>query len=103
MAMYKPLEPHFPPSYLMNESSIVMPCDDKNTDGGWSNASFFGSFGIADYDWSNAKSFWSKASPMDCQERLVTQAEMTKKANPKNKVWVYRCERSSTTSSSASA
>ena len=27
---------------------------------------------------------------MDCQERLVTQAEMTKKVNPKTKVWVYR-------------
>ena len=27
---------------------------------------------------------------MDCQERLVTQAAMTKKANPKTKVWVYR-------------
>ena len=27
---------------------------------------------------------------MDCQERLVTQAEMTKKVNPRTKVWVYR-------------
>ena len=27
---------------------------------------------------------------MDCQERLVQQAEATKKANPAAKVWVYR-------------
>jgi hypothetical protein len=46
-----PLSPDFPPSYLMNESTIVMPCNAAGGDGGWSNASFFGSFGIADYDW----------------------------------------------------
>ena len=28
--------------------------------------------------------------PMDCQERLVTQAKQTKKENPQAKVWVYR-------------
>ena len=27
---------------------------------------------------------------MDCQERLVQQAQQTKAANPKTKVWVYR-------------
>lgn len=50
-----PLKPLFPPTYLMNESTIVMPCNDLSSHGGWSNASFFGSFGIADFDWSNAK------------------------------------------------
>ena len=85
-----PLKPLFPPTYLMNESTIVMPCNDGESNGGWSNATFFGSFGIADYDWSNAKAYWSKMTPMDCQERLVTQAKMTKNANPNTKVWVYR-------------
>jgi hypothetical protein len=65
---------------------VVMPCNDGEADGGWSNASFFSTFGIADYDWSNAKAYWSKASPMDCQERLVTQAKMTKAINPHGKV-----------------
>ena len=47
-------------------------------------------FGIVDIDWSNAKKQWSAASPMDCQERLVTQAEAIKKINPTTKVFVYR-------------
>ena len=53
----KPLKPLFPPTYRMNESTIVMPCNDGETNGGWLNATFFGSFGIADYDWSNAKAY----------------------------------------------
>jgi hypothetical protein len=50
-----PLKPLFSPTYLMNESTIVMPCNDGVANGGWSNATFFSSFGIVDYDWSNAK------------------------------------------------
>ena len=114
-----PLTPKFKPTWLMNESTIVMPCNDGSSAGGWSNGSFFGSFGIADFDWSatassaaaaspgqsdtswltpdwcevlagNAKHYWSAAKPMDCQERLVQQAHLTKSASPKAKVWVYR-------------
>ena len=47
-------------------------------------------FGIVDVDWSNAKDEWSRASPMDCQERLVEQAAQLKAAHPDSKVWVYR-------------
>jgi len=95
----------------MNESSIVMPCNGGASAGGWSNATFFGSFGVADFDvraagaaagaapgaapnaahafiqWSNPY-FWSKAKPMNSQERLVQQAQKTKAANPKTNVWV---------------
>ena len=57
---FPPLPPSFPATYAMNLSTIVMPCNSRMDDGGWSNASFFASFGIVDYDWSNAKAFWSK-------------------------------------------
>jgi hypothetical protein len=90
-ATYGPLPPPlFKQTFQMNLSTIVMPCNSQRGDAGWSNASFFGSFGVADYDWSNAKAYWSKAKPMDCQERLVTQAQMTKHVHPEGKVWVYR-------------
>jgi hypothetical protein len=119
-------KPLFPPTYVMNESTIVvppphsrpwfrvhgldrsrlrapfplklaqthdsgwgvqvMPCNSS----GWSDPVFFGSFGIVDFDWSNAGSEWRKAKPMDCQQRLITQAKMTKATNPKVKTWVYR-------------
>ena len=41
-------------------------------------------------DWSNAKVAWSNAKPMDCEERLVTQAKMVKEINPLTHVMVYR-------------
>lgn len=87
---YPALSPKFAPRWRMNESTIIMPCNAGESNGGWYNASFGASFGIVDYDWSNAKAYWSKAKPQDCQERLVKQAAMTKAANPRAKVWIYR-------------
>ena len=43
-----PLAPLFAATWRMNESSIVMPCNDGASAAGWSNATFFGSFGVAD-------------------------------------------------------
>jgi len=45
--------------------------------------------------WSNWKGTgstpgWAKQSPMDCEERLSTQVQMTTAASPLTKVWVYR-------------
>ena len=57
---------------------------------GWSSPERGASFGIVSYDWSNAKKQWAAAKPMDCEERLLTQAEMTKKAGPGTHAWVYR-------------
>lgn len=43
------------------------------------------------YDWSNAKAQWAAATPMDCEERLLKQAEMTKTSSKnRTKVFVYR-------------
>jgi len=63
-----------------------MPCNnsgytDPTTTAGW---------GIIDFDWSNAKSFWAKAKPMDCAELLLKQVQMTTAASPDTVVYVYR-------------
>jgi hypothetical protein len=39
---------------------------------------------------SNDKKDWALARPMDCEERLVTQAQAVKAANPATKVFTYR-------------
>ncbi len=39
---------------------------------------------------SNAKDQWAAAKPMDCEERLLEQAAMTKALNPDTHTWVYR-------------
>ena len=64
-----------------------MPCNYS----GYFDYTIAGKFAVVDYDWSNAKAEWSAAKPMDCQERLVKQAAMTKAANPKTKTWVCKC------------
>ena len=63
-----------------------MPCNES----GFSDPHLFARFGIADFDWSNAKMAWSDAKPMDCEERLVTQAKLVKEVNPTAKTFVYR-------------
>jgi len=80
------LNPPWPPTYNMSMSTIMMPCNG----GGYFDSSFAAKFGIASFDWSNAKAIWSNAKPMSCEETLVTQAQMTKKINPDTHVWVYR-------------
>ena len=92
----------------------MMPC---NTSGFFS-PSNAARYGVADFDWSNAREACellpphlaqqsgqsaaqsdqsdrqrragANAQPMDCEERLVTQAAMVKEVNPRTKVWVYR-------------
>lgn len=48
-----------------------------------------------DFDWSNWKGTgrsdgWAKHKPMDCEELMVKQVEMTVAASPATKVFVYR-------------
>jgi len=47
-------------------------------------------FGIVSYDWSNAKAQWAKQHPMDCEERLIQQAQMTKAASADTRVFIYQ-------------
>lgn len=57
---------------------------------GWSSPERGAEFGIISYDWSNAKAQWAAAKPMDSEDRLRRQAEMTKAKNPNSHVFVYR-------------
>ena len=48
-------------------------------------------WGVIDFDWSNWKGTgssdgWAKQQPMDCEERLATQVQMTTAASPSTKV-----------------
>ena len=78
--------PKWKPTYNMTQSTVVMPCNES----GFADPELFSRFGISDFDWSNAKVEWSNAKPMDCEERLVTQASMVKAVNPTARVFVYR-------------
>lgn len=57
---------------------------------GWSSPERGAEFGIVSYDWSNAKAQWAAAKPMDCEERLLQQAQMTSAQSPDTRVFVYR-------------
>lgn len=47
--------PQFSPTYDMQSSTIVQPC---NQSGFLEPPEFYAQFGIVDVDWSNAKSLW---------------------------------------------
>ena len=78
--------PPWPATYNMSLSTIMMPCNNS----GMMDAAAAGKWGIVDFDWSNAKQLWTNTKPMDCQERLVTQAQLVKGTSPASKVFVYR-------------
>ena len=68
-----PRNPPWPPAYDMARSTLTMTCNSS----GWSSPKRGAEFGIVSYDWSNAKKEWAAAKPMDCEERLATQASQT--------------------------
>ena len=85
------LVPTWAPTYVMNESTLIMPC---NTTGSTDPQSTKG-WAYLDFDWSNWKGKgdadgWAKHKPMDCEELMVKQVQMTVAASPKTKVFVYR-------------
>ena len=75
----------------MAMSTLSMQCNSS----GWSEPARGAAFGIVSYDWSNAKKQWAAAKPMDCEERLLKQAQMTTAAaaahgQPLARAFVYR-------------
>jgi hypothetical protein len=70
----------------MKASTLFMPCNYS----GFLEPEISAKWGVVDFDWSNAKGAWTRAKPMDCEERLVDQADLVQSANPTAKVWVYR-------------
>ena len=79
--------PNHPPLYTMNQSTIIMPCNKS----GFTNIDSIRGWSIIDFDWSNAKEIWDKNSPMNDEELLFQQVQMTTQASPNTTVWVYRC------------
>jgi hypothetical protein len=75
----------------MNQSTVIMPCNytgatDPESTKGWS---------YLDFDWSNWKGTgdadgWAKHKPMDCEELMVKQVNLTVTASPNTKAFVYR-------------
>ena len=68
-------------TWLMNASTIIMPCN--NT--GYTQPASTAGWGIVDFDWSNGKGKgdapgWVKHSPMDDEEMLFKQVQMTTSA-----------------------
>ena len=78
--------PNRPPVWLMNASTIIMPCN--NT--GFTDPVSTKGWGVVDFDWSNGKSIWAKSKPMNDEELLFQQVQMTTAASPETTVWVYR-------------
>ena len=81
-----PLLPPWPPTWDMSLSTAIMPCNYS----GLFDTAFSSRFGIADYDWSNSKLQWANQHPMDPEERLVQQAQLSHAVNPASKTFVYR-------------
>mmetsp|Transcript_9606 Transcript_9606/g.29092 ORF Transcript_9606/g.29092 Transcript_9606/m.29092 type:complete len:392 (+) Transcript_9606:177-1352(+) len=78
-------------TWLMNLSTIIQPCNDS----GYTDPTSTRGWGIVDFDWSNAKGTgtadgWCKHKPMDDEEMLFKQVQMTTAATPGTTVWVYR-------------
>ena len=63
-----------------------MPCNYT----GLFDTAFSSRFGVVDYDWSNSKLQWANQKPMDAEERLIHQAELSHAMNPSSKVFIYR-------------
>eukprot|EP00656_Telonema_subtile_P026754 TRINITY_DN28740_c0_g2_i1.p1 TRINITY_DN28740_c0_g2~~TRINITY_DN28740_c0_g2_i1.p1 ORF type:complete len:329 (+),score=55.02 TRINITY_DN28740_c0_g2_i1:175-1161(+) len=72
---------------MMNASTIIMPCNNS----GFTDPSSTQGWGVVDFDWSNAKAIWAKSKPMNDEELLFKQVQMTTSATTDATVWVYRC------------
>jgi hypothetical protein len=77
-------------TYTHTHTHTPTPCRFAGNDSGFLDPEVAAKWGLVDFDWSNAKGAWTRAKPMDCEERLVTQARMVKSVSPKTRVWVYR-------------
>ena len=78
--------PDKPPRYQMNQSTIIMPCNnsgymDPERTVGWS---------IIDFDWSNGKAIWTKQRPMHDEVVLQNQVKLSTSSSLGQTVWVYR-------------
>lgn len=78
-------------TWQMNMSTIIMPCN--NT--GLTDPRTIANWGFVDFDWSNSKGTgtadgWAKHKPMDDEELLFKQVQITAAETPGSTSWVYR-------------
>ena len=79
--------PPWPPTWQMNLSTIIQPCNSS----GYFDPEAAAQWGVIDFDWSNAKELWANSKPMDTNERLLAQAAAVKRASGgRTKVFIYR-------------
>ncbi len=85
---YPPLAPPFPPTWKLNESTIIH----TSNLSGWTNTAAAAKYGVISFDWNNAKAIWLKANHNEstCEETLLEQARRVKAARPSARVLVYR-------------
>ena len=86
--------PPWPPVWDMNRSTVVQPCNSS----GYFRSGIGTPYGLASFDWSNAKALWSSLpnDQTNCSEVLVEQARRVKAEsagggnNGNTRVFVYR-------------
>jgi hypothetical protein len=81
-AFLPPRNPPWPPTYNMSLSTLCM----AGNNSGWLDPELYSKWGIVSIDWANARQVWAQQHPMDCEERLVVQAEAIVARNPDTKV-----------------
>lgn len=82
--------PPWPATWNMSRSTAFMPCDTDGVGPVPFDPQSAAKWGIADFDWSNGRNYWSIQKPMNCEETLLSQAEATHAANSETHVMVYR-------------
>jgi hypothetical protein len=84
-----PVLPSWPATYVLNESTIIEPCN--RTD--FLTPADVAGYAVVQLDWSGARmgpGGWAAARPMDPEERLLRQAALLKAAAPRQRVGVYK-------------
>jgi len=74
------------PTYVLNQSTIIMPCNNS----GYTDPATTAGWAVIDFDWSNAKALWVAERPMNDEEYLMKQVEMSTQNSLGQTVWVYR-------------
>ena len=67
-----------------------MPCDSAGVGPVPFDPANAAKWGVASFDWTNGRDWWSAQAPMVCEETLLSQAEATHAANADTHVMVYR-------------
>ena len=85
---YPPLAPPFPPTWQLNQSTIIH----TSNKSGWTDTASAARFGIISFDAQNAEAIWLTPNRSQCtaEEAMIEQARRVKAASPSTKVLVYR-------------